>query len=128
MPKGGRKKPPPTNTTTTPSPYNNRAWKRASIRKRKQATIDGDGYGCEPCRSVGVMSTADVTDHMVRIEAGGAMNDPRNHMAMCTLCHNKKRGYEGSGWTLDSKMGMDGLIPMDKEDVFKLLWPHGAVP
>ena len=67
------------------------------------------------------MAEANVTDHIIPINAGGAIWDVRNHMALSHEYHNKKRGYEKGGLGVAVMKGNDGLIPVDRMEVVKLL-------
>jgi 5-methylcytosine-specific restriction endonuclease McrA len=76
-------------------------------------TLLRDGYGCEVCYHDDTMSSvverAGVTDHIIPISEGGAMWDERNHMALCNLHHNQKRGYEAHGLRIGLSNGLNGI-------------------
>ena len=83
------------------------------------------GYGCEVCCADGVDTPVygrnGVTDHLIPVSGGGSMWDRRNHMAMCNRHHNIKRGYERHGLGIAVLRTPDGLIPVDRDDVVRLL-------
>jgi len=66
--------------------YNTAAWRKYSRRFRDAARV-----------CVGFMTCgggAEVVDHIIPVEQGGAFWDEANHQAMCNGCHNRKRGEE----------------------------------
>jgi len=62
-------------------------------------------------------------DHIIRINAGGSLKDPRNHMLMRAYWHNKKRGLEGKKSILiETIKNKDGeLIPKNRMDIIAVL-------
>ena len=66
---------------------------------------------------------ATLTDHTVRWQAGGSKHDPRNLMAMCHRCHNKKSGLESHTPILVATVTNDSgeLVPKDRSEIFQIL-------
>lgn len=68
-----------------------------------------------------------VFDHIIRIEAGGSKNDPRNHWMIKTYWHNKKNQLEKNKSILietveiENEFGEKELIPKNREDIVKVL-------
>jgi len=73
------------------------------------------------------MESANVTDHIIPISAGGAVWDKRNHMAMSHHYHNVKRGHEKGGLGIRVMKGRDGLIPVDRMEIINKLLKRGRV-
>ncbi|MCP9237145.1 HNH endonuclease signature motif containing protein [Lewinella sp. JB7] len=95
--------------------YNSTAWRKTSRSVRQRQPL------CEVCTAIDQVAVADVTDHIIAREDGGADYDPRNLMAMCAYHHNRKSALEGQGLELDSKRTMSGRVPVDRDEVIKVL-------
>lgn len=97
--------------------YNSTAWRQCSRLIRQSNPI------CEVCKTINMLNTSDVTDHIITINEGGSVYDGRNHMAMCHHHHNIKSGKEKHQailipWTLNAH---DEKIPQNRNDIIKLL-------
>lgn len=68
--------------------YDSSRWRRISDKKRTVTPF------CEMCDDIGVTVMADVCDHIVEIEDGGAQYEWSNLMSMCHTCHNLKTAAE----------------------------------
>lgn len=68
--------------------YNNPRWKKLSKAYRLLNPL------CERCTKLGNTTLAQMVDHIVEIEDGGAMWDRNNLQALCNPCHNTKTGLE----------------------------------
>lgn len=49
---------------------------------------------CEECQRRGITTLAQVVDHIVPINRGGAKLDMANLQSLCHPCHNRKSGIE----------------------------------
>ncbi|WP_295941636.1 HNH endonuclease signature motif containing protein [uncultured Alistipes sp.] len=49
---------------------------------------------CEECQRRGITTLAQVVDHIVPINRGGAKLDMANLQSLCHPCHNRKSGLE----------------------------------
>lgn len=72
--------------TTSNKIYNNRSWKKYSLRKRREKVV------CVNFRECGGL--AELVDHIKPVAMGGDMWDESNHQVMCHRCHNRKRQGE----------------------------------
>ncbi len=96
-------------------------WARASKAFRTLNPL------CEMCQARGVLTDATpgdlkgVTDHIVRLAAGGARWDVRNLMTLCKPCHDRKNGLEKNGWTCESKGEYGGKYPKDRAKAIQTL-------
>lgn len=106
--------------------YNSTRWRKYTKAYRIEQTILREGYGCEVAYHADEMESANVTDHIIPISAGGAVWDKRNHMAMSHYYHNVKRGYEKCGLGLQVMKGKDGLIPIDRMHIINKLLKRDA--
>lgn len=92
--------------------YNSFEWRACSRIFRAQNPL------CENCYQKGRLSPAQVTDHVIPMPQGEAL-DARNFMSLCHRCHNQKSGKEGhTGGPLIARL--NGL-PVDRNEIFKLL-------
>ena len=92
--------------------YQTRRWKFERKQYMKSHPI------CEKCRKIGTASEAKVLDHIIPMRQNGAIWDRRNFMALCTECHNIKRGKEKAGKIHKGKNNGQGeLIPVDRWQV-----------
>lgn len=79
--------------------YHSRRWAEHSRYFRESAS----GCICAACAANGVLTDVTpggrkgVTDHVIRIEDGGATFDERNLLALCRRHHDRKSGMEGKG-------------------------------
>lgn len=101
--------------------YNSTAWRRLS-----RAYLTKQHYLCEVCAAFGTIKPAALTDHPIPIGHGGAMLDERNLMSMCAYHHNKKSGLETNRPIVQTKQTSEGLIPIDRSEVFKRLMSDTA--
>ena len=68
-----------------------------------------------------------MTDHIIPVEMGGSMYDPRNHASLCDYdkgaCHARKSGMESRGQPIVSFIFNEWgeKIPLDRESFFKVL-------
>ncbi|MGX8703542.1 MAG: HNH endonuclease [bacterium] len=67
--------------------YASTAWRRVRARYISLHPI------CEICGR----AAAEVVDHIVPINQGGAPLDESNFQALCSTCHNRKSGRESRG-------------------------------
>ena len=82
----------PFQRTTDNTKYNTRRWKAFSKRYKAEHPL------CVMCEAEGITSAAAVTDHIVRVEDGGAMWDENNLQSLCVYHHNQKSGKEAHGY------------------------------
>ncbi len=68
--------------------YQSRAWRKLRVVKLAQQPI------CEDCFLRGIATPAQVVDHIVPINKGGAPLDLNNLQSLCYACHNRKSGQE----------------------------------
>ena len=81
---GGRKKP---NTDV----YNGTQWRKlATMHKRANPC-------CVACMDKGIVSPAQVTDHILPINMGGEVYAWHNLQSLCKRCHDVKSGQEARG-------------------------------
>lgn len=64
--------------------YQSAAWRRLRAVKIEQQPL------CEECLRNGVMTPAQVVDHIVPINKGGSELDLCNLQSLCHACHNRK--------------------------------------
>ena len=97
--------------------YNAARWRSTSKACRLDNPL------CEVMQAAGRALPADVTDHIIRIEEGGAKYDRRNLMTMSHKMHNKKSGKERHKSILvEYILNEDGdKIPKRREDIINLL-------
>lgn len=78
---------------------------------------------CAICEAQGLLSDATpgarkgVVDHIIRVNAGGAMYDNRNMMTICRSHHDAKSRLEGKGWTCDMIGTYGSLVPANRSKV-----------
>lgn len=68
--------------------YTSSAWRRVRAIKIQENPL------CEECQRRGVLTPADVVDHITPINQGGEPFDESNLQSLCHRCHNKKSGRE----------------------------------
>lgn len=68
--------------------YNSKAWRRAALRHKMQNPI------CELCEENGIISPAEITDHILAISSGGDKMDFSNLQSLCRPCHMAKSNKE----------------------------------
>ena len=51
---------------------------------------------CEHCKRDGVITGAQMVDHIKPITMGGSPVDQKNLQSLCTSCHNSKSGKESA--------------------------------
>ena len=71
--------------------YDSTAWRKLRAMYRRAHPL------CEQCLREGRTTPANVVDHIVEIEDGGALLDPENLQALCYACHNRKTARERAG-------------------------------
>ena len=71
--------------------YQSTAWRELRALKIEQSPI------CEECQRRGITTLAQVVDHIVPINEGGARLDMDNLQSLCNPCHNRKSGQEAHG-------------------------------
>jgi 5-methylcytosine-specific restriction protein A len=85
LPKRERPKQTPFATIQNPF-YNSRAWRNFSINHRKKHPL------CVKCQEKGIITQAQLVDHIVPIRKGGNPFDTSNCQSLCHPCHNSKSG------------------------------------
>ena len=82
---------------------------------------------CELCAHLGKLTDASpgdfkgVTDHIVRVAAGGHVRDLNNFMTLCKDCHNRKTAAEGRGLTFETLGEYGEMLPVSRTDVLNKL-------
>ena len=82
---------------------------------------------CEMCLAKGKATDASpgdrkgVTDHIVRIAAGGAKMDALNFMTLCKECHDRKSALEKQGWSCVTIGSYGNFLPANKSEAIKSL-------
>lgn len=72
--------------------YNSPRWRKVSkLNKNKNPE-------CVKCRDKGIVTAVRFTDHIVRIEDGGAPYSDDNLQSLCEFHHNSKSGKEAHGY------------------------------
>lgn len=64
--------------------YQSTPWRRLRAVKLEQQPM------CEECERNGVITPAQIVDHIVPINRGGASLDIENLQSLCNACHNRK--------------------------------------
>lgn len=64
--------------------YQSTAWRKLRAVKLKQSPM------CEQCERNGRITPAQMVDHIVPINKGGASLDIENLQSLCNACHNRK--------------------------------------
>jgi 5-methylcytosine-specific restriction protein A len=72
--------------------YSSKAWREA------RASWLADHPLCVDCLADKQLVAATVVDHIVEINAGGAMLDAANFQSLCHTCHSKKTRRDGGAW------------------------------
>ena len=70
--------------------YNSKRW-----RSLRNYYIQSHAL-CEQCKREGVITGAQMVDHIKSITNGGSPVDQKNLQSLCTSCHNKKSGRESA--------------------------------
>ena len=68
--------------------YQSTAWRKLRAEKLRQNPI------CEQCIRIGLIIPAQVVDHIVPINKGGAALDIDNLQSLCHPCHNRKSAMD----------------------------------
>jgi 5-methylcytosine-specific restriction endonuclease McrA len=68
--------------------YNSSKWRKFSRFYKDNHPL------CIECEREGLVGPADVTDHIIRIEAGGDKWSEDNMQSLCNQHHNSKSGRE----------------------------------
>ena len=68
--------------------YQSSAWRKLRAVKLHQQPL------CEECLRRGIMTPAQMVDHIRPINKGGAALDQKNLQSLCHACHNRKSGQE----------------------------------
>lgn len=64
--------------------YQSTAWRKLRAVKLEQQPM------CEECERNGKITPAQMVDHIVPINRGGASLDIENLQSLCNACHNRK--------------------------------------
>ena len=72
--------------------YNSYTWRKLSKRYKENNPL------CVKCEQAGIISPAEFTDHIVRIEDGGDRFNESNLQSLCSFHHNQKSGREAHGY------------------------------
>ena len=64
--------------------YRTSRWQKLRDYKRRRNPL------CEECLRQGIMTPAELVDHIIPIEDGGAIFDLENLQSLCRACHNRK--------------------------------------
>lgn len=64
--------------------YQSTQWRKVRTLKLQQNPM------CEECERNGRLTPAQMVDHIVPINKGGAMLDMENMQSLCNACHNRK--------------------------------------
>lgn len=95
--------------------YNSQQWRKTAKQYRQLNPL------CEVSKHFKETVAAQMVDHLIPINQGGAKYDPRNLMSMCHKLHNKKSGKEKNKPNLIEYIDTeDGKIPRNKADIFKV--------
>ena len=68
--------------------YHSKAW-----RKVRAAVIKAEPL-CRECNGKGMLTAAQVVDHITPMRQGGEALEINNLQPLCNACHNKKSGKE----------------------------------
>ena len=68
--------------------YQSTAWRKLREEKLRKNPI------CEQCIRIGLIIPAQVVDHIVPINKGGAALDIDNLQSLCNPCHNRKSAMD----------------------------------
>ena len=68
--------------------YNSADWRRTAAQHKASNPL------CAICEENGQVTPADVTDHIIPINEGGARFDWQNLQSLCHPHHNQKSGRE----------------------------------
>ena len=102
--------------------YNSKLWRNTSRLYRMDKPL------CEVAEFFGEVLEANVLDHLIPINEGGAKLDERNLMAMSHKYHNKKSGMEAHKNILIEYETIPGIgrVPTNRENIFKILKGEGG--
>lgn len=121
LPKQPRKKDNrPRKASGVQSTYNS-VWARISTAYRVANPL------CELCKYVGKLTDASpgdfkgVTDHIVRVAAGGHPRDAENFMTLCKDCHTRKSIAEGHGLSFEAMGNYGEMVPVSRLQVLDKL-------
>jgi len=98
---------------------NSEAWRRTTRLCRQLRPL------CEVSEAIGVDAAAQVTDHVIAREFGGAEFDRRNLMVMTKHYHDIKSGMETHGPFLQTISTPRGLVPADRSEAIRRLTGGG---
>ncbi|MGG1483500.1 HNH endonuclease signature motif containing protein [Peribacillus castrilensis] len=68
--------------------YSSTRWRRVRAKKMANNPL------CEICLSNGLLTGADMVDHIKPIKQGGALLDMSNLQSLCNSCHRRKTAKE----------------------------------
>lgn len=68
--------------------YNSPEWRRVRLAHLKREPF------CRECKISGQDTFAEMVDHILPIQQGGARFDPQNLQSLCNRCHDRKRQKE----------------------------------
>ena len=96
--------------------YRTNRWTKASLRYRKDNPL------CEVHKYYGQVKGVAHTDHVIKVNEGGAKYDRKNLMSLCVDCHSFKTSKEKQTPILIEWDYNDGneKIPTRREDIFKM--------
>lgn len=75
----------------SPIDYHGYWWTMFSIKYKKRNPL------CAECKREGKLCFGNVTDHIIPVRLGGAIEDERNLQTLCKPHDNKKRNKESRG-------------------------------
>jgi len=95
--------------------YNSTRWRKTAKSYRASNPL------CEVSNHFGNVVAAQMVDHIIPINQGGAKYDPCNLMSMCHKLHNKKSGKEKhTPILIEFIETQSGKIPVKKEHIFEV--------
>lgn len=67
----------------------------AAWRKNRKPILQRDNYLCQSCKRKGILTAANIVDHIVA-KAHGGTDEPHNLETICDTCHKQKTATERS--------------------------------
>jgi len=77
--------------------YNSWPWRKARKAFRLKNPL------CKHCDDNGIVTAANVVDHIIPIKAGGDPLKETNFQSLCNRCHNIKSSHESRGYGVKSR-------------------------
>lgn len=101
----------------------NQKFYKSAVYRRARAAYMHEHPQCEVCWHWGVVRQAEILEHLIPINFGGAKLNRENWMSVCRVHADRKSGKEAHlgcllDWNLDKN---DDKIPRDRSQVFELL-------